>query len=266
MLKQRIITGSLLAILALIILFFLPVAYFMVITALIVLLGAWEWSFLAGLIEFRTRIIYLILMLGAMIGSFFLPVLLVLIIASLWWLIAGYLVVKYPATKVYLTRRWVRMIMGFLVLVPCWLTLSILKASNQGIGLLLFLLCLVWAADIGAYFAGKWWGKDKLIPNVSPGKTWQGLFGGLIFSFFVAVLGLIFLKIDFTNWFLIFCAVILLNIFAVIGDLFESMLKRYCQLKDSGNILPGHGGILDRIDSLTAAAPIFLLGIMLHLL
>jgi len=129
----------------------------------------------------------------------------------------------------------------------------------QDKALVLFLLILIWAADIGAYFAGKFFGKNKLCPSVSPGKTLEGVYGGIALTQVVAITYVyITTQTPLLNDFLIFSFLALsVSLVSVLGDLFESVLKRIAEVKDSGNILPGHGGILDRIDSLTSSAPIF---------
>src|SRR5207302_1283767 len=125
------------------------------------------------------------------------------------------------------------------------------------------LLILIWAADTGAYFAGRAFGKHKLLPNVSPGKTWEGFFGAMLMTVIVMGFVVYFLNIPPNNWVPLFLLGFVTVIFSILGDLFESMLKRQAGIKDSGKILPGHGGILDRIDSLTSAAPIFALGVIM---
>jgi phosphatidate cytidylyltransferase len=128
----------------------------------------------------------------------------------------------------------------------------------RGAQWLLFALCLVWAADVGAYFAGRSFGHTKLAPQVSPGKTWEGVLGGLVFAGLVALWG---------SWWFALPALKLVPVclvvvaFSVVGDLTESLLKRFAGLKDSGTLFPGHGGVMDRIDSLTSAMPVLLLGL-----
>lgn len=264
MLIPRIITGVILAAVVLVFLFLLPPAWFMGGTAVVVLLAAWEWSALADIKRAMSRIVYVVMILCTLWLSLFLPLMLVLTIAAVWWLCALCFVVLYPRAKVLWRSQAIRILLGVLVLTPFWLALNVLRSYITHGGLVVFVLfCFVWAADIGAYFAGRWWGRHKLMPNVSPGKTWQGFFGGLLLSLLVAVIALSWLKINFSELSVVFLMAIVLNIFSVVGDLFESMLKRHCQVKDSGNLLPGHGGILDRIDSLTAATPLFLFGFML---
>ncbi len=152
-------------------------------------------------------------------------------------------------------------ILGWCVLVPLWLSLLWLKAADPH--LLLGLLALVWLADTAAYFAGRRWGQRRLAPRVSPGKTWAGVFGALGAAPLVAA-SLAWAKGYPASTALIFAGLCLSTVAAsVVGDLFESQLKRHAGVKDSGSILPGHGGVLDRVDSLTAAAPLYYLGMIL---
>jgi phosphatidate cytidylyltransferase len=147
-------------------------------------------------------------------------------------------------------------IAGFFVLVPAWLALARLHASDPQ--LLLYLLLLVVAADIGAYFAGRRFGKNKLAPRVSPGKTWEGVLGGLAASALMALIGVRWFEVSAAS-FIGLCALVVAA--SIVGDLTESLFKRHAGLKDSGSLLPGHGGLLDRVDSITAAAPVFLVGL-----
>jgi phosphatidate cytidylyltransferase len=150
-----------------------------------------------------------------------------------------------------------------LVLLPAWLGLVYLFSREQGLYFVLVLIVLVAAADIGAYFAGRQWGQHKLAIKVSPGKTWEGFFGGLSAS--VACVFAMWLMVGDPRFPLAVCLVIglLTSLSSVVGDLLESMVKRHAGEKDSGTILPGHGGILDRIDGITAASPVFSLGLLL---
>lgn len=260
MLKQRIITALILIPIALAVLFFLPPQYFFMLTALIALVGAWEWCNLLMVKKKSARFLYLFLIALTLLGAAFVPVTLIFILAFIWWIVATVLIVLYPrATRWAQTIYW-RAAMGIVVLVPCWAAINYIRNQADGTFALLFLFILIWGADSVAYFAGKKWGKTKLAPNVSPGKSIQGAGAALIFSiiFTMAILWFNEIPLRFWTW-AIFLSVITI-VFSIIGDLFESMLKRQVNLKDSSRLLPGHGGLLDRIDSLTAAAPVFALG------
>ncbi len=193
-----------------------------------------------------------------------------MIIAALWWMFAIYLVLFYPKTGSLVKNSFVRALCGYFTLIPFFFALLFLKVQNyhlnQNFGaiVLLSIMCLVWAADSGAYFAGRAFGKHKMSPHVSPNKTFEGLLGGMVLSLVIFVV-VYFLggygskEISFAqhSGALIISAIITIFI-SVIGDLLESLFKREANIKDSGIIFPGHGGMLDRIDSLTASLPIFL--------
>jgi phosphatidate cytidylyltransferase len=148
---------------------------------------------------------------------------------------------------------------GVIVLAAPWVAFMALR-DEFGPAYVLFLFLLVWIADIGAYFAGRRWGRRKLAVTISPGKTWEGALGAGMAALMFALAGAAVLGVGARwPWFVAICMVTVG--FSIVGDLFESMLKRQCGMKDSGTLLPGHGGVLDRVDSLTAAAPIFLLGL-----
>jgi phosphatidate cytidylyltransferase len=151
--------------------------------------------------------------------------------------------------------------MGVWLLLPTWLSISYLHSlpDNNGANCVMGLLLITWIADTGAYFAGRFTGKHLLLPKVSPKKTWEGFWGGCVSTGIFAFVCSYFY--DLNIWWYLLVAVTL--IYAVLGDLFESMIKRKAGVKDSGQLLPGHGGLLDRIDSLLAAAPVFALGWMI---
>jgi phosphatidate cytidylyltransferase len=172
--------------------------------------------------------------------------------ALAWWVFALVWVAIAPARVNRVTAAGA----GLLVLVPAWLALARLHAA--GPQWLLFLILLVVAADVGAYFAGRRFGNNKLAPRVSPGKTWEGVLGGFVAAALLAAVGVWWFKVDAPR-FLALCIVVVVA--SIIGDLTESLFKRHAGLKDSGRLLPGHGGLLDRVDSVTAAAPVFLIGL-----
>ncbi|MDW7547965.1 phosphatidate cytidylyltransferase [Pseudoalteromonas peptidolytica] len=278
MLKQRILTSAVLAPLALLLVFYTPLAMFSTIAALIVLLGAWEWSALAGLCQKRQRIAFvgvmavLILVLNShwpiqelwQQGRLVADANYVFTLAFAWWLVATFLVVKYPrAARAWNEGIMMRSIAGVLTLIPLWLALNVMRSAGYQEGehigsvLIMVVLGIVWSADIGAYFAGKNLGKRKLMPKVSPNKTIEGLVGGLVTAVVFVLIFCHFAAIDMNMWPIYAVMTVVIALFSAVGDLLESMFKREVGLKDSGRCLPGHGGILDRIDSLTAAAPIF---------
>ena len=264
MLKLRLITGFLLIIVTIAIVFFLPLPAFIAITTIVMLFAAWEWSVL---IEYKRpiyRILYVLFIAIILWSTWYAAIKPILIVSLIWWIIATYFILTYPKSAILFAQGiYVRALMGVFVLAPCWLSLITIKSAENGTAILIFIFCIVWGADIGAYFGGKWWGKHKLMPKVSPNKTWQGLYGGILLAIIVAVIGCIVFNIPPVYWLIIIMLAIVVTFFSVIGDLLESMLKRHINIKDIGGYLPGHGGLLDRIDSLTAALPMFLLGCLL---
>lgn len=262
MLKFRILTAIILIPLFLLLLFKLPPNLFGWITGAVVIYCGWEWSSLMGIKNPWKKLIYPVILYLVLYVSLQLYIPNVILAGLVWWLFSVVLIVIYPkASDTWGQGYLVRGLMGVMVLVPCWLAVNFIRnIPDNGIAILLFLFVLIWGADISAYFAGKWWGKNKLAPMVSPGKTWQGLIGAVVTTLIITLVTL--WQLESPNWlWLAFCGLTVVTVlFSVVGDLFESMLKRKENLKDSGRLLPGHGGILDRIDSLTAAAPVFLCG------
>lgn len=272
MLRLRIITAFVLVALLLGSLFLLPWGGFVIFASVFTLIGAWEWANLAGFTSAPERIVFSALTALAMLlvawytGVFDGAIVLsevrhFLLIAVAWWAVALLWVQGYPTSAVLWESRWVKALMGWVVLIPCWLSLSYLHQGENGAFLILLLMATVVIADTGAYFTGRSFGKRKLLLEVSPGKSWEGFWGGLVACLLLALAVNVYN--DFRQWEVLFIVILFTALGSVLGDLLESMVKRHRNIKDSGNILPGHGGVLDRIDSVTAAAPIFTLGIIL---
>ncbi|HET8731518.1 MAG TPA: phosphatidate cytidylyltransferase [Moraxellaceae bacterium] len=266
-LKQRILTAVVLVPVVLWCVFLAPGPLaFRAFAAAIVGVAAWEWAAMMGWSALPVRAAYAALVVAILGALQFLPLApayqkLIYIVAVAFWLLAHRLVKSYPEG----TERWTNpvflFVVGLVLLVPAWLGLVTLH--GQSAGWLLYLFLLVWGADTGAYFAGRAFGKTRLAPAVSPGKTIEGFLGGLALTMAVAVATALWRGLDGQR-FWAFMGLSLLTVLAsVLGDLFESMVKRRAGIKDSGRIFPGHGGALDRIDSLTAAAPVFALGWLL---
>lgn len=261
MLKQRIITAMLLGLPLIAMLLWLPRRLMVLLLAGVVLLAGWEWSALARLQHPLMRIMYLLLLAAGMLLSWrYLRsggALLTLLLCSLaWWLLALAWLLLRPQSA----PRQLVAAAGWVVLVPAWLTLALLLHLPAGPQWVLFLMLMVVGADIGGFLFGRYFGHTKLAPQVSPGKTWEGVAGGVLLSMAIAVAGAYWFAMP-SGGFLGLCLVTVLM--SVVGDLTESLFKRHAGLKDSGSLLPGHGGVLDRIDSMTAAAPVFLSGLLL---
>lgn len=267
MLLQRILTAIVLAPLMLAGIFWLPDAGFRIFIALIVLIGAWEWSNLVGYKRSVSRLGVAAIVGVLLVGIHLLfdvhsPIWPILSLAPLlWWLFASAVVISYPERIEWLSSRKLKLVTLVPVLGGFWLGLVWLKNQDQSALLLTWLMLLVWGADIGAYFAGRAFGNRKLAPKVSPGKTWAGVYGGMAASMFFSVCIALFFLPEFSikGWiWLLLLSVAVVGV-SVMGDLFESLLKRNRGIKDSSALLPGHGGVLDRIDSLCAATPVFVL-------
>lgn len=271
MLKLRIATAVVLAAAFAGVLFFTPWQGFALFTGAIFVLAAWEWANLSGFSSQLVRILYAALTAGvaiavAMDSAWFVDegyLRKILFFAGLWWALALLWVQGYPSSVILWGSKPVRLILGWLVLMPAWFVCLFLKHMNDGEIVILILVMLVAAADIGAYFAGRIFGRHKLAPNVSPGKTWEGVLGGLLANAVLIAVLMWALHIRLDDLPALAFIILPASLVSVLGDLLESMVKRHRGIKDSGSLLPGHGGVLDRIDGLVAAAPIFLLCMML---
>ena len=261
-LTKRVATAAALLPVVVLGVLWLPTSWFASGALLFVLAGAWEWGAMAGLQRSAARLVYVLLTwllavacLRLAAESWGRPLLLA---AGLgWWLVALAWVVAYQQGRDpgAMHSPVVAALVGWLVLLPSWLGMVFVHASPDGPYLVLLLFVIIWSADTGAYFAGRRFGRRRLAPRVSPGKTWEGLAGATAAVLLVAAVT----NGDSTRtglaWPYVTAVVVMLV--SVLGDLAESLFKRRVGLKDSGTLLPGHGGVLDRIDSLTAAAPVF---------
>ena len=259
MLKQRIITAAILLPVALIGFFLLEGLAFALFIGVVVVLGAWEWARLAGMAGQIARVGYALAVALLLVLLYQLPALApwLLSLSVIWWLLATALVLSYPESKHYWGGCFGSLVIGLLILLPSWQALVLLKQWPQGNWLIVAVMVLVWAADIGAYFSGKALGRRKLAPQVSPGKSWEGLIGGLITSLLITLAVGLYHEWSPRGLTLALLGAALVVVISVVGDLTESMFKRSSGIKDSSQLLPGHGGVMDRIDSLTAAVPVF---------
>jgi phosphatidate cytidylyltransferase len=281
LLKQRIITALILAPAAIAAIFYLPIMYFAALLLVIIGIGAWEWGPFMGFDTKIRRVGFASITIALIVGVWsFVPLdhlwanstelhtyaLAILWLAIAWWVFSAFLMFSYPkASDFWAKHRSVRGVFGWLTLVPTWLAFMVIRTHDyqadtyHGAQLLMFLLLMVWSADVGAYFVGKAFGKNKLMPNVSPGKTFEGFLGGVISACVLVAITAYLLAWNQDQVIVALLVTMVITTVSVLGDLNESMFKRQAGIKDSGSILPGHGGILDRIDSLTATAPVFAL-------
>jgi len=262
MLLQRVLTAIPLAVGIIWIILFQPGYVFFWLTMLITALAAYEWAKLAGL-NTAGQIAYLLMMCAIpwLIVNHASQLALYYVYAGVaWWLlVALYLFKKHPkpvSQEVSLQK----LLSGILVIPAAVLAMNTVHGQQQGPEWLLYGLMLVWVADIGAYFSGKRFGKNKLAPAISPGKTREGLYGAVAAVCLYTVVAAYYFDLDLTNTAYLLLLAVVLTLVSVAGDLYESVLKREHGVKDSGAILPGHGGILDRIDSVLAAMPVFVAG------
>jgi len=227
------------------------------------LMAGWEWTRLAGIQQLPGRLIYVVFIGLTGVLLWYEPIWvrpLLALAVSFWIWVLIELVSYRSAGSGFLASMPGKMIGGFLVLLPAWIVPLTLRSLPHGEWLVLYLMFLVWGADSGAYFAGHRFGRHKLAPTISPGKTWEGVAGGLVTVFILALLtgylGWQFRAEELLIWLVLS---LVTGLISVLGDLFESRLKRAAGVKDSGVLIPGHGGVLDRIDAFTAAAPVFAL-------
>jgi phosphatidate cytidylyltransferase len=262
MLKLRIATASVLGCVLLIGLFAIRPAWTVWAFGAVFVLGAWEWAGFGGLESAGARLGYAAAIAALLYSAWrwtYEPahLLALLVFACLWWAGAFLWLALAPVKH----QPRVALLCGVPVLVPAFVALARIDITSglaSGPQMVLWLVFLVIAADIGAFFVGRSFGRRKLAPQVSPGKTWEGVIGGLVTVALVAWAAALHFRLPVLPSMAFGCIV---GIFSVVGDLTESMFKRSAGLKDSGALLPGHGGILDRIDSVTAAAPLYALGL-----
>lgn len=266
MLRLRILTALILIPLVIWGIFALPQTYFVLLTTLIIFLAAWEWAPLMGWHTLAKRCFYIGLVAILLLFELLLPMImtnaqamnLLFTLSAMSWLgISLYMIAIRNHAVLPVWPRWLIAAFGLLILGTCWEAIIALHLQPK---LLIFMLALIWMTDTFAYFGGRLFGKHKMVPAISPNKTLEGLVTGIAVTIVLGSLSYwCFYSLSMTAFLIIVCTVVI----SVTGDLFESFLKRQNDVKDSGTWLPGHGGILDRIDSLLAAAPIFAGGFLL---
>ena len=269
MLKYRLLTAFLLGPLILWAIYAMPENYFALFALVLVSLGAWEWSAFAGWAQSSQRGIFFVLnvVLAAAILYFQNSNINTYIIFSslFWWVICIPLLLSFPLQENNIIHnRLVKSLIGIVLLLGTLVSMTQIRNNpDYGSAFVLYVILIIWFADSGAYFAGRSLGKNKLIPNVSPGKTWEGVAGAFVATIIVAIISLNILNISSEHSIIFVIVTLVTVLYSIVGDLSESMFKRMAKIKDSGHILPGHGGILDRIDSLMSGLPVFLAGLWL---
>ncbi|WP_395344539.1 phosphatidate cytidylyltransferase [Ningiella sp. W23] len=278
MLKQRVITALILAPLALFAILFLPIEGFKLVVAGVICLGAYEWANMSG-ITVRIFKGWFMVFIGFLCAILVISVdaeeiwqqgelhplfAFCLWMAALWWTASLFMILAYPKySSFWKDSIGIRAAFGVLTLIPTWVAIVSLRTSLYevdpfyGASLLFYVLGIVWAADIGAFFVGVKFGKHKLRPNVSPGKSVEGLIGGIAASFAIIAFAAMHYQFEPSRIGIHVVIGAITVAVSALGDLNESMVKRCAGIKDSGKLLPGHGGVMDRIDSLTAAFPVF---------
>lgn len=266
MLRQRVITACLLVVMLAVVLLVLPFKGFAVWLSMVFTVAAWEWANMAGLERPWQRIGYALLFGLLFAGLIAIGIeqktgllISLLSFALSGWLVAALAVMAYPQQTGGWHRKPVLALAGFWLLLPAWLGMLALQRPVAYSGLIWLVIAVVASADIGAYFAGRRFGKHKLAIHVSPGKTWEGFWGGAVASLLLALLVGTLTGMSGARLAGFAVAVLLTAVISVLGDLFESMVKRERGIKDSSQLLPGHGGVLDRVDGWTAAVPFFAL-------
>ncbi len=263
--RTRVIAAAIMAPAAIAAVLWLPAPILAGFLAALMMIGLWEWTLLAGLHDRLPRVGYLAanaflmaaLVWGAGRGLFTLK--LVSVLGAVWWLLALAWLAKFDfAFKDSSLSRAAKLIAGSLSVIPAWAAICWLQASQPiGPRWALFALTIVWIADSGAYFIGVRYGRRKLASRISPGKSWEGMWGGLFFALLLAMPAIPLLGLGWASLPSMLLLTLLTALFSVVGDLFESLFKRHAGIKDSSDLIPGHGGILDRLDSIFAALPVF---------
>lgn len=265
-LTKRILTALVLLPIAIGIVLLAPLPWFACIVALAFALAIWEWTRLCGVAAVLLRGGVVVVFITICAGLWLLRETpwwwLVILLGVAWWAVVLLWFRHLSFGAAPLARNVaIKLLAGGFVVIPAWVgAVQLQRAQDYGPYWVLFMLVLIWAADSFAYFAGSRWGRTKLAPQISPGKTLAGVRGALIGSGLVALLGGSLLgERGWALLLLVLLAIVTIAV-SIVGDLFESLMKRQANVKDSGSLFPGHGGLLDRLDSVFAAFPVFVAG------
>jgi phosphatidate cytidylyltransferase len=269
MLKYRILTAIIALPLVIWGVLSLQPLAFEIIMGAVMLLGAWEWTQFIKLNNVLLRTLYVAVIMIALYGVLYVSPFIVLgmgLFIWLWSLVVVYRFNQVSNQKSIMGAEYtvVRAAFGFCFLISTWLAMHVLRLPLLGgPHWLLFAFIVVWITDTGAYFVGRRWGQHKLAVNVSPNKTWEGVWGGLVFGLLSAVILSFCVAMPWSQRFAYWALSVVVIIFSIVGDLTISVFKRQNKLKDSGKLFPGHGGILDRLDSIAPAVVMYALGLLL---
>jgi phosphatidate cytidylyltransferase len=266
--RTRIVAALVMAPIAIGAVLFLPTPYLAVAFAALLLIALWEWSALSGLTDIIPKALYLLgnaLMMMALAwgsGRGLFALKLISLIGVAWWCVVLLWLWRLDFAKTDTAiNRSIKLMAGSLSVIPAWCALSWLHGStSNGPYWALYAVAIASVADSGAYFAGVSFGKHKLAPRISPGKTWEGVAGGI---FAIALMSMAATPLLGLKWNMLHALLgitLVATLFSIAGDLFESLMKRHSGFKDSSDLIPGHGGLMDRLDSVLAALPIFVIG------
>ncbi|URJ23531.1 phosphatidate cytidylyltransferase [Blochmannia endosymbiont of Camponotus sp. C-003] len=281
MFKTRLISASILIPITICMIFLLPIIQFLIVVSIICLISAWEWGKMMRFSDCIHRM-WICVIFGLLLivttqsflyfNNWYIFWYIFSSISIAWWILAFLLILSYPDSAIFWKKSNIlRFLFGILTILPFFWGILTLRQFHHiddriiGTWCLLYVVILIWINDVSAYIIGKTLGKRRLLQTVSPKKTWEGFIGGILISTGISWLFSKYMPIKIINPSLIFIYSIITIIASIIGDLTESMFKRASGIKDSGNLIPGHGGMLDRIDSLVAAVPIFVYLILLNL-
>ncbi len=272
MLKQRIITALVLTPFVVWGVFSLPAFYFTLFVLTVVALASWEWAHLSGITNTFSKLIYAIAAVASlMLLVWYLDIshndfYILMYISISWWLyrVVRILIFRSSVSSAVSAAGKLSLataVSSIVALIIPFYAIIYLRDVYSFHGYLFYLLMLIWSVDVFAYFFGKYLGKNKLAPQVSPGKTWEGVYGAMVATVFAAVIGAFSFGFTLNEGVVFFTLSLVVVVISIFGDLSESLYKRQNAVKDSGNLLPGHGGMLDRVDSLSAAAPFYVTGL-----